>query len=161
MLEQSMLFAEDTHASHFRYPGSEEAQMMTATSGRKLLDCCERLNRAGPFLKMFTATLPWASTRCYLSWKKLVTPQKRLLFQLAPSDCGIDGIEYGLLPTARASIYKHRKWWIRERSFPNLEELPMRPGYEHLAGEPINPQWLEWHMGFPIGWTEVKPSETQ
>lgn len=24
----------------------------------------------------------------------------------------------------------------------------------------LNPNWLEWYMGFPIGWTDVAPSET-
>ena len=24
---------------------------------------------------------------------------------------------------------------------------------------PINPEWAEWYMGFPIGWTELPPSE--
>jgi hypothetical protein len=25
----------------------------------------------------------------------------------------------------------------------------------------LNPNWVEWLMGFPIGWTELKDSETQ
>jgi hypothetical protein len=29
------------------------------------------------------------------------------------------------------------------------------------AGGPLNPPWLEWFMGFPIGWTEPAPLETQ
>lgn len=27
-------------------------------------------------------------------------------------------------------------------------------------GGPTNPEWLEWLMGFPAGWTDVEPSET-
>ena len=26
---------------------------------------------------------------------------------------------------------------------------------------PLNPAWVEWLMGFPIGWTDLEPSETQ
>lgn len=26
------------------------------------------------------------------------------------------------------------------------------------SGGPMNPEWLEWYMGFPIGWTERGPS---
>jgi hypothetical protein len=26
---------------------------------------------------------------------------------------------------------------------------------------PLNPEWCEWYMGFPIGWTELEPSEMQ
>jgi len=29
-----------------------------------------------------------------------------------------------------------------------------------LAGS-LNPTWVEWLMGFPIGWTELDPSETR
>ena len=25
----------------------------------------------------------------------------------------------------------------------------------------LNPEWVEWLMGFPIGWTALEPSETQ
>jgi len=24
----------------------------------------------------------------------------------------------------------------------------------------LNPTWVEWLMGFPLGWTDLKPSET-
>ena len=26
---------------------------------------------------------------------------------------------------------------------------------------PLNPEWEEWLMGYPIGWTELDASETQ
>lgn len=26
---------------------------------------------------------------------------------------------------------------------------------------PMNPEWIEWLMGFPIGWTELSASETR
>jgi hypothetical protein len=30
----------------------------------------------------------------------------------------------------------------------------------HLVGGSLNPAWVEWLMGFPIGWTDCEPSET-
>jgi hypothetical protein len=30
----------------------------------------------------------------------------------------------------------------------------------HLVGGRLNPQWVEWLMGFPIGWTDCDASET-
>ena len=30
----------------------------------------------------------------------------------------------------------------------------------HLGGS-LNPQWVEWLQGFPNGWTDLEPSETQ
>lgn len=34
-----------------------------------------------------------------------------------------------------------------------------RPLPEAIGGQ-LNPTWCEWFMGFPIGWTELKPLET-
>ena len=31
----------------------------------------------------------------------------------------------------------------------------------HQLGGTLNPQWVEWLMGFPIGWTDCEDSETQ
>ena len=28
-------------------------------------------------------------------------------------------------------------------------------------GGSLNPEWVEWLMGFPKGWTDLKPLETQ
>ena len=134
---------------------------MTATSGRKFAELLPRQDPAGCCVKMLLATSRWVSTRCLMTWQALDTPvRRRLCFQLVPWGTGTDETGCGLLPTTRASIYKNRKWWTRKRSYQNLEELPMKPGFEWLNGKPINPQWLEWHMGYPIGWTELEAPET-
>lgn len=39
------------------------------------------------------------------------------------------------------------KNWVRK-------ELP------EMATGPLNPMWVEWLMGFPLGWTDLKPLET-
>lgn len=33
-------------------------------------------------------------------------------------------------------------------------------GLATVAGGPLNPDWVEWLMGWPIGWTESRPLET-
>jgi hypothetical protein len=43
-----------------------------------------------------------------------------------------------------------------------LERTGSKAG-EHLpnvVGGPLNPDWCEWFMGFPIGWTASEPLET-
>jgi hypothetical protein len=35
-----------------------------------------------------------------------------------------------------------------------------RPLSEHLPG-PLNPTWVEWLMGFPLGWTDCGDSATR
>ena len=31
------------------------------------------------------------------------------------------------------------------------------PGLPEIVGGKLNPMWVEWLMGFPIGWTELRP----
>ena len=42
-------------------------------------------------------------------------------------------------------------------------QAPQKQGGENLqtvAGGSLNPTWVEWLMGFPLGWTALEPSET-
>ncbi len=34
------------------------------------------------------------------------------------------------------------------------------PQLRHLSGGQLNPTWVEWLMGFPLGWTALEDSET-
>ena len=49
-------------------------------------------------------------------------------------------------------------WWA---ALPGA--ISMAEGYavQHPIGSKMNPEFLEWLMGFPIGHTELPPSETQ
>ncbi len=35
------------------------------------------------------------------------------------------------------------------------------PNPGETAGGPLNPTWVEWLMGFPLGWTDSKPLATE
>jgi hypothetical protein len=43
----------------------------------------------------------------------------------------------------------------RDRSNDRLDHAVMASN-----GGRLNPQWVEWLMGWPLGWTDLKPSET-
>lgn len=85
--EQLTLFPADSHdrASRLVLPGSEEAQKMTVTSGRRCLELYKNSSPVGLLAKMLLESSTWRSTRCYLTWKISATPAKRLLFRLVPS----------------------------------------------------------------------------
>jgi len=34
-------------------------------------------------------------------------------------------------------------------------------GLDDQVGGSLNPTWVEWLMGFPLGWTDLGPSETR
>ena len=47
----------------------------------------------------------------------------------------------------------------RDGNYP-AEQKRNTPGLAVSAGGPLNPEWCEWLMGWPVGWTESKPLET-
>jgi len=104
---QLTLFAGDTHANPLVFPGTDRARMMTGTSGQK---CCGSWLPQGPvglLLKTLLVTSPWASTKCFLTWKVRTTPQHRLLYQLVPSMPRNEGIGSGLWQTITVSTAYH------------------------------------------------------
>ena len=42
--------------------------------------------------------------------------------------------------------------------FPNLESVVAQT--DPVPGGGLNPTWVEWLMGFPLGWTDLEDSET-
>lgn len=56
-------------------------------------------------------------------------------------------------PAQRDYRYPNSKSYSERGGGSNGEQLP-----NHVGG-PLNPPWVEWLMGFPIGWTELDPSE--
>src|SRR5690554_2472669 len=101
--EQLTLFAGYSLVNRTPLPGSEKAQMMTVTSGRKCLELFEKFDRPGLLAKTFPALLigqkGWYSKKCNLIWKFKATKYNRLYFQLQVSVPRTEGIECGLLPT--------------------------------------------------------------
>ena len=180
---------EATRASLSVKPASAEARKMTATSGLRCLELSEHQGRLGYSLKMLLDTLRWASTKCLLTWKAKTTPCNRLLFQLAPWTPRTDEIESGFWATPRrggmgdyADVMKTANY-----KFPNLETQvarsllptpiaddaknvnPKENRFPTLTSKvkategsgALNPTWVEWLMGYPEGWTDLKDSETQ
>lgn len=173
-------------------PGSDEAQTMTVTSGRKCTALLKKSDPVGSWLKMCLASSRWRSTKCYLTWKPSATPSGRLLFRLVPSmpRTGESGSGFWLTPRASEAEKKPTKGALtaQVRMWPtphsscstgtgtqgrqggkNLQTaVAMMPtptanrrdglqshGRNIVSGS-LNPMWVEWLMGFPIGWTDLK-----
>ena len=98
-MERLTLFQEDSLANHLVLPGSKKAQQMTVTSGKKCLELSKRSDQLGLLAKTLLESSNWLSTKCYLTWKIVATPQKRSLYRLAVSVRRIGEIESGLLRT--------------------------------------------------------------
>lgn len=58
-------------------------------------------------------------------------------------------------PTPAARDYRHpnKKPYSERGGGSKGEQLP------NAVGGALNPEWVEWLMGFPPGWTALEPSE--
>jgi hypothetical protein len=176
--------AGDSPASRSVLPGSEEAKRMTVTSGRKCLESCGSSGPLGLLERMLLESSAWNSTLVVLTWKVKGIPSGRSLFQLAASVPGTDGSGVLLLPTPTApgkhQVGRITEWGgsknpyrilptptardYRAPGLPEKREARMRVRAQPLPeviGGMLNPQWVEWLMGFPIGWTDYDVSAMQ
>ncbi len=182
---QSTLFAEDTHASPSALPGSEQARKMTATSGLKFSGLSKKSGPLGSCVKTLLGTSAWASTVCCLNWKARGINSKYSLFQLVPSAPSTEGIESGLLPaptaaqgggersgnrkgTGNLEFMARKNLWptptVSTGAQTKENPTPGQTGGTSLAGAvnvanqetgSLNPEFVEWLMGFPIGHTDL------
>lgn len=155
-------------------PGSDGARKMTVTSGRKCSELLRRQDQLGFLLRTCLESSTWNSTVCFLTWKASATPHGRLLFRLVPSMPDIDETEFGLWLTPTVPR-PHDSENTEGKDYPSqkqnhlarqvrLEWTPDAHCYKggaenqrkkQLNGA-LNPTWVEWLMGYPEGWTDLK-----
>ena len=140
-------------------PGSEEAKMMTAISGRKCLELYKKQTPLGLLVKMLLVSSIWNSKKRLLTWKIMATKSNRLLFQLVPLMPSIAGIEFGLLPTPTASDKTYgRRPTTKRKDGPKTslrDVLSEKYSMNGMGGSP-HPSFVEAMMGYPIGHTALK-----
>lgn len=175
--DQLTLFAGDSLVNHFPLQENSKAKKMTVTSGLKCYELSKNQNHLGLLVKMFLVSSKWHSTTCALTWKLKVTESNRLLYRLVPSMPRTKEIVAGLWPTPTAMTGgtavapSHRTgkhgWNLGAAVTDSLSQNPVRvwptmttDSQDQTSGK-LNPEWVEWLMGFPIGWTELNHSETQ
>ena len=167
-------FQGDSPVSHSHVSDSNGDLQTPVTSGRK---CAASLRNCGPIMclaKMLLTSSIWGSTKRSLTWKRRDMQSGHSYFLLAPSVRGMSGNElssWGLMfPTPLASD-------IGTRATVSRVEMTPRGGFRGLrknggkwaaglseviyflerkadTSMRINPEWVEWMMGFPKGWTE-------
>jgi hypothetical protein len=52
------------------------------------------------------------------------------------------------------------KWWNQSQQEREQKGQQVRLCHQLSAGGSLNPTWVEWLMGWPLGWTDLKPLET-
>lgn len=117
------------------------------------------------------------------TWPRAGMMRSGIVYQLRPLVPRISVIGSGLWPTMRARLTGHLSPDRCADKFNNLESVLSRQlwptptksdatggpgcsgrdGGENLrtaVGGSLNPQWVEWLMGYPIGWTDLGDSAT-
>ena len=159
------LFPEDSPASPSPLPGSEQARMMTVTSGRK---CSESYANSGPLGLLVRTCLEssiWHSTRCLLRWKKQDTPASRSLFRLSASmpRTNGNGSQFWPTPSTGAALcagtgnFKTLQKMAEKGLITEEERRQLSQG----NGGKTNPALLEWLMGYEAEFTRLIPTPTQ
>jgi DNA (cytosine-5)-methyltransferase 1 len=72
----------------------------------------------------------------------------------------VKAVERGMWPTPNSRDYKGSPGaGLRERG-GHQSSLPASVGDSGANGR-LNPTWVEWLMGFPLGWTDLGRSATR
>jgi hypothetical protein len=150
--EEQPLLVQGILASPAVLPASEKALQITVGSGRQLATLSPWSGPLGSLVKMCLGTSAWGSTVYFLTWKASVTPRNRLLFLLAPSTPNTGAIESGLWPTPAAQDGKNGTLPPSQATRDTLPGAMLRSG---VTGS-LNPEWVEWLMGYPTGHTALK-----
>ncbi len=165
----------DSPASPFPLSDTERALQTPVTSGRK---CAASLTSCAPIsclAKMLLTSSIWGCTKRSLTWNRRDMPSGHSYFLLVPSVRGMNanghsssGLMFhtplasdtGTKPktqriclTPAGSFRRKRKdggyWAAALSEIIYFLEPEAPPSYR------FNPEWVEWLMGFPQGWTDI------
>lgn len=86
------------------------------------------------------------------TWPKWGLMRNGVAYQRGGAERPMPVRESGYLPTPTAHNAK-------EGNYP-AERTRNTPTLASVAGGKLNPEWTEWLMGWPMGWTDLKPLAT-
>ena len=176
--QQLSLCMEATPASHLAQRASKEELKTRATCGPQCSGLCKACDPLGWLEKMLLDTLPSGLMKSYGIWKPKATPRGRFAYRLVVSERGINANGYSLLPTALTAYdgrtldaWKAAKQRAKEKhaagaygkgcGAPGMMDLQRAVSLMDGSSGRLNPNWTEWFMGFPVGWTDIEQLETR
>jgi hypothetical protein len=166
--------------------GRKKARETLASSGRRCFELWANSNRAGSSLRTFVdsclTTEDGLSKKYAPVWRLRVTKSFRSYFQLAVSVPRIGETESGFWPTPKVSRFERgtRRKTDGKAGITLPEKARLCPTpTNNMAGKlttradkldqailatnggKLNPEWVEWLMGYPCETTALNVSETQ
>ena len=148
-LNQSTLFVVAPPANHSVSPGSSKGQTMLEICGRSTDVAWKPSSPLGCFVKMCLASSHTLKPSCALTWKPLGTTLPYWGFRLAPSVPRTGENGSGLWPTPNARDHTDTG---ANTDYAKLKKKCKLAG---AVGGPVDPEFCEWLMGYPIGFTDL------
>lgn len=143
-----------SRANQFRSPAKDSAKLMSVGSGPNAPASFAWYDRDGCCWRTCQGSL-------FEGWEKYSETWPR-------SGMTRNGIAYRLPPLVpRTSVIERsssRIWPTPTASDgmggPGSSGRDGGPNLRTVVGGPLNPEWVEWLMGFPVGWTDLERSGT-
>ena len=155
------LYLAGSHANPTQAQEGDWVTKMTAPSGRNIFALSKSVGPLGWLERMLLESSTWRSTECLPIWRASATPQGRLIFQLAPLERRTKEGGFSLLPTPQASDNRNRGTLGRTPSVTRRMQNGKQLMLSMLFDGEMCPHCVEKMMGFPAGWSGLKPSETR
>jgi len=176
-------FLEDSHAKTLAPLGEElESQDSEAGYGKKWRELLVRFDRNSHSLKTHHCLFPEDLELSSVTLPKWGMMRDGELSELITSELPTGEIEFGYsLPTPTANeggrqrskssgakirpslgMMARKQLWptptaTANQLSPSMQKWAAHQVFEEQVGGSLNPMWVEWLMGWPIGWTDLKP----
>jgi hypothetical protein len=153
---------EDSHVRTSAFSESRKvSKVIEADSGRNCVALLASYNQKLRFWKTsqlcLVAEMETGSGESSVTWPKSGMTLNGNAYQLPPLVLGIRGNASGLLPTPAARDWKGaaKPETIRAKGRnPDTNSLPDAVEFRGQSGR-LTPEFCEWLMGYPIGYTEL------
>ena len=161
-LSAPTLSAEVTHVSLSAQQANDKGQTTLDICGLGLGKPLASYDPDTRLWKMFGDISLWGDSPSLENLPPSGMTQNGELFLQPAWEPIIKETEYLSWPTPRAAQSETRNHTVYARFSEKPQNLENRLAQRDpsLIGGKLNPTWVEWLMGFPTGWTDLKDSET-
>ena len=175
--EQLTLFLADSHVSHSVWLESKKAKGTTVTSGLRCSELSESCARIASSVRTYLESSRLPPGRWSRIWSALAITSSCSIMKLRLSERGtdeagsslwampntMDSLEHLTQPKTPGNIHHVGQLAnaVKLYTTPCAADSQGSTGGNNcrslrtdVAGQ-LNPTWVEWLMGFPIGWTDL------
>lgn len=161
----SLVSQVDSPVNHTALSASDWLKMTNGTSGLSLSELSENSSPNMSLVKMLMAYYQQYMSPFAPTWKLKVTKSGRSVFRLVLSERTMKDTGFVFLASPRASqdFKPIRKQTPTEHSGKHGQTLAASLGiiFPERIGQYINPLFAEWMMGFPLGWGDIRNTNSR